>query len=34
MKVKNVVEIYSNKKVMSNFHGTVSINAVKMSQQK
>ena len=26
--------IYSNKKVTSDFHGTVSINPVKMSQQK
>ena len=27
-------KVYSNKKVTSNFHGTVSINPVKMSQQK
>ena len=26
--------IYSNKKVMSDFHGTISFNPVKMSQQK
>ena len=27
-------EIYSNKKETSNFHGTVSFDPVKMSQQK
>ena len=28
------VHVYSNKKVTSDFHGTVSINPAKMSQQK
>ena len=32
MKVE-VLQIYSNKKVTSDFHGTVFINPVKMSQQ-
>ena len=27
-------KVYSNKKITSDFHGTVSINPVKMSQQK
>ena len=31
---KKYIHIYSNKKVTSVFHGTVSINPVKMSQQK
>ena len=33
-KLHVVAQIYSNKKVTSDFHGTVSINPVKMSQQK
>ena len=30
----SLMHVYSNKKVTSDFHGTISIKPVKMSQQK
>ena len=34
IKISNACKIYSNKKETSDFHGTVSYDPVKISQQK